>query len=194
MRTTIAQLRALLTPRQQRRWLALAPLLCLTGAVETAATGLVFLLIRVASDPAASLRGYRQGLVLIGRAGLIFVACIDLTLALAGLRRWQIADLPAGVVILPAALGLAGLLAAVVQAGRIRVRAGAASAASDRDDDRFWKAGLVYVNRDDPALMVNARFGFSLTPNLGNPRVWLIIAGAAVILAGLIALELTVGW
>jgi uncharacterized membrane protein len=144
-------------------------------------------------DPAASLRGYRQALVLIGRAGLTLVACIDLTLALTALRRWQIADLPMGLALLPAALGLVGILAAVVHAGRIRGRAGNPAAGSDRDDDRFWKAGLVYVNRDDPALMVNARFAFGLTPNLGNPRVWLIIACAAVILAGLIAVGLTVG-
>jgi uncharacterized membrane protein len=142
-------------------------------------------------DPAASLRGYRRSLVLIGRAGLILAACIDLTLALEALRRWQIADPPEGLVILPVALGLAGLLAVVVHAGRIRGRAGTAAAGSDRDDDRFWKAGLVYVNRDDPALMVNARFGFALTPNLGNPKVRLIIGGVAAILAGL---RLTVGW
>ena len=144
-------------------------------------------------DPAASLRGYRQALVLIGRGGLILVACINLTLALSALHRWQIADLPVGLVILPAALGVAGLLAVVVQAGRVRGRAGNPAAGSDRDDDRFWKAGLVYINRDDPALMVSARFAFGLTPNLGNPRVWLIIAGAAVILAGLVAVKLTVG-
>ena len=89
--------------------------------------------------------------------------------------------------------GLAGLLAVVVYAGRIRGRAGTAVAGSDRDDDRFWKGGLVYVNRDDPALMVNARFTFAWTPNLGNPRVWLIFAGVAAILAGLVALKLTVG-
>jgi uncharacterized membrane protein len=144
-------------------------------------------------DPTASLRGYRQALVLIGRAGLILVACIDLTLALAALRRWQIADLPEGVVILPAALGVAGILAVVVYAGRIRARAGTAAAGSDRDDDRFWKAGLVYINRDDPALMVNSRFSFGFTPNLGNPRVWLIIGGVATVLAGLIVLRLTIG-
>jgi uncharacterized membrane protein len=144
-------------------------------------------------DPAASLRGYRQSLVLIGRAGLTLVACIDLTLALTALRRWQIADVPVGLAILPAALGLAGILTAVVHAGRLRGQAGNPAAGSDRDDDRFWPAGLVYVNRDDPALMVSARFAFGLTPNLGNPRVWLIIASAAVMLAGLIVLALTVG-
>lgn len=144
-------------------------------------------------DPAASLRGHRLALALVARAGLMLVACIDLTLALAALRRWQIADLPVGLVILPALIGLAGTLAVVVQAGRIRGRAGTATAGSDRDDDRFWKGGLVYVNRDDPALMVNARFVFAWTPNLGNPRVWLIIAGVAALLAGLIALRLTAG-
>jgi uncharacterized membrane protein len=167
------------------------------------ATGLWIILLTLAyrsrpdldtGDPAASLRGHRRALVLIGRAGLTLVACIDLTLALTALRRWQIVDLPVGVTILPAALGLVGILAVVVHAGGIRGRAGNPAAGSDRDDDRFWKAGLVYVNRDDPALMVNARFAFGFTPNLGNPRVWLIIAGAAVILAGLITVTLTVGW
>jgi uncharacterized membrane protein len=166
------------------------------------ATGLWIMLLALAyrsrpdldtGDPVASLRGYRQGLVLIGRAGLTLVACIDLTLALTALRRWQIADLPMGLAILPVALGLAGILTVVVHAGRIRGRAGNPAAGSDRDDDRFWRAGLVYVNRNDPALMVNARFAFGLTPNVGNPRVWLIIAGAAVILAGSIALALTFG-
>jgi uncharacterized membrane protein len=143
-------------------------------------------------DPAASLRGHRQALVLVGRAGLILAACIDLTLALTALRRWQITDLPEGLVILPVALGLASLLAVVVHAGRTRGRAGTAAGGSDRDDDRFWKAGLVYVNRDDAALMTTARLAFGLTPNLGNPRVWLIIAAAAM-LAGLLAVKLTVG-
>ncbi|MBO0869980.1 MAG: hypothetical protein J2P15_15580 [Micromonosporaceae bacterium] len=186
-----------------RRSLATTPASAFATLIGQAyVTGLWVILLSLAfrfrpdldtGDPAGSLRRYRQALALIGRAGLIFVACIDLTFALAALRRWQIADLRAGLVILPATLGLAGLLAVVVHAGRIRARAGTAAAGSDRDDDRFWKAGLVYVNRDDPALMVNARVTFAWTPNLGNPRVWLIIAGVAASLAGLIAVTLTVG-
>lgn len=187
-----------------RRHLATTPASAFATLIgQLCVTGLWIVLLTLAyrsrpdldtGDPAASLRGYRQALALIGRAGLIFVACIDLTLALAALRRWQLADPPVALVILPATLGLAGILTVVVHAGRIRGRATTAVAGSDRDDDRFWKAGLVYVNRDDPALMVNARTAFGLTPNLGNPRVWLIITGAAVILAGLIALRLTGGW
>jgi len=53
MRTLIRQLRVLLTPAEQRRWLALGPLLVLTGAIEMVGTGLVFALIKVAGDPAS---------------------------------------------------------------------------------------------------------------------------------------------
>jgi len=59
MRALIRQLRELLTPAEQRRWLALAPLLVLTGAIEMAGTGLVFALIKVAGDPASI---WRMGL------------------------------------------------------------------------------------------------------------------------------------
>ena len=37
------------------------------------------------------------------------------------------------------------------------------------DDDRYWKAGLFYVNRNDPALLVPRRFGIGWTINLGHP-------------------------
>ncbi len=56
---------------------------------------------------------------------------------------------------------------------------------TDRDDDRFWKAGLLYVNRDDPAVMVGSRFGAGWTFNVGNPTAWLIIAGIIAAPAGL---------
>jgi hypothetical protein len=55
----------------------------------------------------------------------------------------------------------------------------------DRDDDRFWKAGLIYVNRDDPAIMIGARFGVGWTFNLANPMAWLILAGIVAAPAGL---------
>jgi uncharacterized membrane protein len=51
-----------------------------------------------------------------------------------------------------------------------------AAMAFDRDDDRFWKAGFLYVTRNDPALMVAKRFGVGWTVNLGNPAGWLLIA------------------
>ena len=44
-----------------------------------------------------------------------------------------------------------------------------ASTAEAPDDDRFWKAGSIYVNRADPAVLVPKRFGVGWTVNLGNP-------------------------
>jgi len=49
------------------------------------------------------------------------------------------------------------------------VRGLALATGTDRDDDRFWKAGLIYVNRDDPAIVVGARFGVGWMLNFGNP-------------------------
>lgn len=52
------------------------------------------------------------------------------------------------------------------------------------DDDRYWKLGVLYVNRDDPATFVPKRFGVGWTINLGSP------GGIAF---GLIAVVVVVG-
>ena len=67
------------------------------------------------------------------------------------------------------------------------------AAGTDRDDDRFWKGGLLYVNRDDPALVVGARFGVGWALNFGNPAAWLLIAGTAATWAGLAVLGAAAG-
>jgi uncharacterized membrane protein len=61
------------------------------------------------------------------------------------------------------------------------------------DRDRFWKAGLIYLNRDDPAILVGARFGVGWTFNLASPVAWLIITGILAARAGLAALAATAG-
>ena len=47
---------------------------------------------------------------------------------------------------------------------------------SDGTPDECWKLGQIYYNPDDPALMVEKRFGLGYTINFGNPASWLIIA------------------
>ncbi|MBC1351566.1 DUF1648 domain-containing protein [Listeria innocua] len=42
-----------------------------------------------------------------------------------------------------------------------------------RDDDAFWKAGVIYFNRNDPALFVEKRFGIGWTINTARPVAWL---------------------
>lgn len=47
----------------------------------------------------------------------------------------------------------------------------------NRDDDRYWKYGVIYVNRDDPALFLEKRAGIGWTLNFGRPVTWIIIIG-----------------
>jgi len=91
------------------------------------------------------------------------------------------------------ALVLAGLVMRYVRAGhRVKEPAPAgttAAAAQPRpdapDDDRYWKAGLFYVNRNDPAVLVPKRFGIGWTVNLGHPGV---AVGAIVFTVLIVAL------
>jgi len=46
----------------------------------------------------------------------------------------------------------------------------------DRDNDSFWKGGILYFNRKDPSIFVNKRFGIGFTINFGHPLSWIIIA------------------
>jgi len=58
----------------------------------------------------------------------------------------------------------------------------------DRTADRYWKAGLIYVNPDDPALFIEKRFGVGYTINFGRPASWLILGAIALlpIIVGLV--------
>jgi uncharacterized membrane protein len=51
----------------------------------------------------------------------------------------------------------------------------------DRLADRYWRLGVLYVNREDPALIVERRYGFGWTLNFGNPLSWLVVAALAAI-------------
>ena len=45
----------------------------------------------------------------------------------------------------------------------------------DIDEDRYWKGGLIYINRQDPSVFVEKRFGVGWTMNLANPRGYIVI-------------------
>jgi uncharacterized membrane protein len=174
-------------------------------------TGLMLIVYRSrpdieAADAAGSTRRYRRFLAACTRAVLTLLALVDLTLLLAALRKWQVYR-PSGIgwvpPILPFAVGLLVLAVVTVRVGQggSRLSGGGRGGFGegpapgvDRDDDRFWKAGLIYVNRDDPAIMVGARFGVGWTFNLANPTAWLIIAGIVATPAGLVVLAATAGF
>ncbi|WP_284036999.1 DUF1648 domain-containing protein [Neobacillus sp. 114] len=43
------------------------------------------------------------------------------------------------------------------------------------DEDKYWKGGLFYYNRNDPSVFVEKRFGIGYTLNFANPIGYLII-------------------
>jgi uncharacterized membrane protein len=168
-----------------------------------------------AADPRASAARYRAFLGRAAKTMLTVVACVDLTLLLYGLRDWQVLRLGGGVMLLPVVAGLFAIIGMSIRAGQGGFRlapfpAGAAPAGTtpagtapasaapvgaagrklgpataDRDDDRFWRGGMFYVNRDDPALMVAKRWGVGWTLNFGNRVAWLVLAALVATPAGL---------
>ena len=150
-----------------------------------------------AADAVASTRRYRGFLMTISRAVLTLVTLLDLTLLLAALRNWQVYRLSgvgAALPLLPFAAGMIILIAVSNRAGRRRSqwaggRHPTPATTTTRDDDRFWKSGLIYVNRDDPAIMVASRFGAGWTVNFGSLTGRLLFAGILAAPLGLIAIK-----
>ncbi|EUJ28034.1 hypothetical protein MFLO_12766 [Listeria floridensis FSL S10-1187] len=44
---------------------------------------------------------------------------------------------------------------------------------SIQKDDRYWKLGIFYVNKYDPVIFIEKRFGIGWTVNLARPIVWM---------------------
>jgi uncharacterized membrane protein len=55
------------------------------------------------------------------------------------------------------------------------------AASHNSTDTRFWKAGGIYYNPADPALMVPKRLGFGYTLNFAHPASWLIFAASILL-------------
>lgn len=53
----------------------------------------------------------------------------------------------------------------------------------DRTPDRCWRAGMFYVNPEDPAILVEKRFGIGYTLNFARPGAWLLMASILLLTA-----------
>ena len=67
----------------------------------------------------------------------------------------------------------------------------AAESVPDRTEDRFWKLGVIYFNRDDPAVMVEKRSGIGYTVNFAHPVAWVIVL--LLVLTPIVIAHLTQG-
>jgi len=45
----------------------------------------------------------------------------------------------------------------------------------DRTPDKYWKLGLFYFNPEDPAVLIEKRFGLGYTFNFARPATWIIM-------------------
>ncbi|QNK89769.1 DUF5808 domain-containing protein [Sporosarcina sp. FSL K6-1540] len=53
---------------------------------------------------------------------------------------------------------------------------------TDVDDDKYWKAGIFYVNKDDSSIFVEKRFGVGWTINFANPIGYIILFGPLLLI------------
>jgi len=42
------------------------------------------------------------------------------------------------------------------------------------NDDKYWKGGMFYMNKDDPSILVEKRFGVGWTLNFAKPLSWIV--------------------
>ncbi|MFQ5876326.1 MAG: DUF1648 domain-containing protein [Acidobacteriota bacterium] len=71
---------------------------------------------------------------------------------------------------------------------RLERRAAGAPLTDGLADNRRWRLGMFYVNRDDPSILVEKRFGVGYTVNLGNWKGVLLLIGIIVVPLGLVLL------
>jgi uncharacterized membrane protein len=141
-----------------------------------------------AADPAGSARRYRVYLGGGARLAFFTTACLNLSMLAVALGIWGVLSLPAVVLHVPLILAAAAWLGFELRVGHGGHRLPAEPGEQptryvQRDDDRHWYlAGLLYANRQDPAIFVHQRVGFSWTMNLGHPVTWVTLALLAVLL------------
>ncbi|AGM06770.1 DUF1648 domain-containing protein [Amycolatopsis keratiniphila] len=142
-----------------------------------------------AAQPAVSASRYREYLHGVLALLLISAGCVNATLLVVSLQRWGVVETTVPVTIvayLPLAAAFIAWLGFTVRtgdAGHRLPRAGdePETRYEQRDDDRHWyAAGMVYLNRNDPALLVHRRVGTYWTLNLGHPIAWVVLAAVAV--------------
>lgn len=160
-------------------------------------------------DPHAAAR-HRRFVTLMARGVLVLAAATDLSMFFEALALWKVIGSTGFLVPLlfaPVLIAVAGLVVVAVRVGqggsRLRFEddapdgdaddaAGAADPAHpasqgkptspvNRDDDRSWRLGIIYFNREDPAVFVQKRFGVGWTVNFARPTAVALMVGIVAI-------------
>ncbi len=144
------------------------------------------------AHPVSSAHWHRQYLGLGAKALLGLVAMIDLGLLGSALLMWTgtVTAWAPAVIVVPILAGVAVTITVLGRHNRVRVENDEDTGIAHRDDDKYWRNGLFYVNREDPALFVPRRFGIGWSLNFGNPRAAILAAGIVVVIGLVVILRL----
>jgi uncharacterized membrane protein len=144
------------------------------------------------AHPVSSARWNRQYMSLGVKTLLGLTAVIDMGILGSSLLMWTgtVTRWAPLVVVLPILSAVAVSIVTLARHNRERMDNEEATGLTHHDDDQFWRGGLLYVNRADPALMVPRRFGLGWALNFGNPRVAILLGSALALIGLLVTLPL----
>lgn len=136
------------------------------------------------AHPVSSARWHRRYVSLGTRALLGLAAMIDLGMLGSSLLMWTgtVTSWAPLVVVVPILAAVVVAVVVLARNNRERDEGEKDTGLTHRDDDTYWKGGLFYVNRDDPALLVARRFGLGWTLNFGNPRTAMLLVGVLALI------------
>jgi uncharacterized membrane protein len=130
-----------------------------------------------ASGPAAAQEDrFRLAAATVLFVTSLFVACLMAWIAILPLRPHSAGPPSMAWIVALSVVFTVAVLMLLVRNRPGRVAAASGAPAGDRTADRYWKAGLFYVNPNDPALLIEKRFGIGYTLNLGHRWTWLLLA------------------
>jgi uncharacterized membrane protein len=143
------------------------------------------------AHPVGSAHWHRQYMVLGVKALLGLVAVIDLAMLGSSLLMWTgtVTSWAPLVVVIPILVAVAVAVVVIARNNREPDGGEEGTGLTHRDDDKHWRGGMFYVNRDDSALMVPRRFGVGWTLNFGNPRTAMLFAAIVALFALVITLR-----
>lgn len=141
--------------------------------------------------PVGSARWHRQYMSLSGRALLGLVTMIDVGLLGSSLLMWTgtVSSWAPLVMVIPILAAVVVAVVVLAKNNRVRDEGEENTGLTHRDDDKSWRGGLFYINRQDHALLVPRRYGLGWTFNFGNPRAAILLAGVLTLIGLLITLR-----
>lgn len=143
------------------------------------------------AHPASSARWSREYMTLGAKVLLGLLTTINLAMLGSSLLMWTgtVTAWAPLVVALPILAAVAVTIAVLARKSLGRDTPGVDTGLAHRDDDKFWRSGLFYINKEDHALLVPRRFGIGWTVNLGNPRAAFLLAGILAVISLILILR-----